>query len=417
MATPTYTNQNLRDLLNGRIKGKRVKLVDVDNVLNSAVRIVKNDVDLRGAIRRSTLAPNLFDDIYSYTLPTDVDKFIDIIPQVKAERKPEWDFVTEEYFERNKEVRENLVAIGHDDQDRNLLLSRVVKDSRVTLGQLESPTGDGDTWAGFGTTNDSDIKADEDDFVSGNGAVRFQDDTADLAGTTVGIQNKGLDAVDLSKYLARGSVFVRGRLTTGDTNILQLNVRLGSDTSNYYTISDSTTNENVPFKTGWNLVRLDLSGKTATASPVDTAIDYAAIYWTKTAGQHINDTDYGFDLIVVAKGQIHDLLYYSRYLWQTSAGAYQENTSATTDRLNVFEDELELVLTKAAELAFLELSDENGWKQAQAMYGSVEDGKGMVGAYMRKHPSQAMILLESTYEFATVPINVRGEFSDTNLDS
>lgn len=417
MATPTYTNQNLRDLLNGRIKGKRAKLVDVDNVLNSAVRIVKNDVDLRGAIRRSTLAPNIFDDIYSYTLPTDADKIVDLIPQVKAERKPEWDFVTQEYFERNKEVRENLVSVGHDDLDRTLLISRVVKDSRVTLAELESPTGDGDTWVGFGTTNDTDVKQDQEDYVSGNGAVRFQDDTADLAGTTVGIQNKGLTAVDLSSYLGRGSIFVRGRLTTGDTNVTQLNVRLGSDTSNYYTVSDSTTNQNTPFATGWNLVRLDLSGKTATGSPSDTAMDYVAVYWTKTAGQHINDTDYGFDLVVVAKGQIHDLLYYSRYLWQNSSGTYQENTSATTDRINLFNDELELILIKGAELAFLELGDENGWKQAQAMYGDPMKGTGMVGQYQMNHPSQAMILLEPSYEFSTAPINVRGELSDTNTDS
>src|SRR3990167_7010274 len=403
MATPTYTNQNLRDLLNGRIKGKRVKLVDVDNVLNSAVRIVKTDVDLRGSIRRATLAPNIFDDIYSYTLPTDADKLIDIIPQVKAERKPEWDFVTEEYFERNKEVRENLVAFGHDDLDRTLLLSRIVKDSRVTLAQLESLTGYNDTWAGFGTTNDSDVKADEDDYVSGNGAVRFQDDTADLAGTTVGIQNKGLDAANLSSYLARGSIFVRGRLTTGDTNILQLNMRVGSDTSNYYTVSDSNTNQNTPFATGWNLVRLDLSGKTTTASPVDTAIDYLAVYWTKTAGQHINDTDYGFDLVLVAKGQIHDLLYYSRYLWQTSSGTYQENTTATTDRINLFEDELELVLTKAWELAAIELRDYDDVKVAQGMYGNPLQGTGLIGQYQMNHPSQAMILVEQSYEFSTAP--------------
>lgn len=409
MAQPTYTRTNMRDVLNSRVHGKLSNLIDANEILNSAVRFVINDADLRGSKRRAILAPNVFDDVYSYTLPTDVkgNKLIDVIPQVKLARKPDWDLVPEDYFERLKEYRDNLISIADDDLDRRLLISRVVQSKKLVLGEMESLTGDGDTWVGFGTTNDSDVKQDQNDYISGNASLRFQDDTADLAGTTVGIQNKGLGATNLSEYLAGGSVFVRGRLTTGDTNITQLNVRLGSDTSNYYAISDSTTNENTPFATGWNLVRLDLSGKTATASPVDTAIDYAAVYWTKTAGQHINDTNYGFDILIVAKGQIHDLVYYSRYLWQTTGGTYQENSSANTDRINVFNDEFELIITKAWELAAIELRDYDDVKLARVIYDDARI------KYELMNPSEAMILLQPSYEFETAPVNYRGSTNDS----
>src|SRR3990167_4983444 len=145
-STPTYTEQNLRDLLNSRVHGKLNNLIDADEILNSSVRFVLNDIDLRGSKRRTTLAPNLLDDNYSYTLPSDVkgNKLIDIIPQVKHEYKPDWDLVPEDYFERMKESRDNLVSLADDDHDRRLLVSRVVNDKSATLGQFEDVNGDGD---------------------------------------------------------------------------------------------------------------------------------------------------------------------------------------------------------------------------------------------------------------------------------
>lgn len=410
MATPTYTRTNMRSLLNSRVHGKLDNLIDADEILNSAVRIVLGDIDIRSSKRRATLAPNVFDNNYSYTLPTDVkgNRIIDLIPQVKYERKPKWDLVTEDYFEREKEYRENLIAIADDDLDRRLLISRIVKDESVVIAQFETINGDGDTWSGFGTTNDSDVKTDADDYVEGNGAVRFQDDTSDLAGTTVGIQNKGLDSIDLSNFMSKGSAFVKARLVTGDTNITQLNLIIGSDTSNYYTISDSTTNENGSFVNGWNNVRLDLSNKIATGSPVDTAFDYVALYWTKTAGQHINDTDYGFDNLVIAKGQIHDLLYYSRYWWRNSSGTYLENSSANTDYLNASNDELELVITKAQELASIELRDYDDFKIAKTNYKEQKD------SYLANNPSEALVLIEQYHDFSTAPINYKGFVNDTS---
>src|SRR3990167_4119646 len=125
--TPTYTEQNLRDLLNSRVHGKLNNLIDPDEILNSSVRFVLNDN-------------------YSYTLPVDVkgNKVIDIIPQVKHEYKPDWDLVPEDYFERMKERRENLISLADDDHDRRLLVSRVVNDKSATLGQFEDVNGDGD---------------------------------------------------------------------------------------------------------------------------------------------------------------------------------------------------------------------------------------------------------------------------------
>ena len=395
MSAGVYTRTNLQDRLNSMIGGKNGQLLSLENLFNSAVRYVLTDMDLRGTKRNAVLAPNLFNDIYDYTLPTDTKKIIDILPQTERGEMTEWDLVSEEEFDRKKNRLDNLVAISDDDMVRRLKISRRVSDRAVILGRLESPTGDGDTWSAFGGVVDTDIKKDGDNYVKGIASLRFSGDGSN-GDTNAGIQNKGLDAEDLSEYLATGSIFVRGRLTTGDTNIKQLNVRIGSDTSNYYQISDSTTNENTAFETGWNLVRLDLSGKSTTGTPVDTAIDYVAAFWSKDSDAHSSDTDYAFDHIEIKKGIIHYLLYYTRYVWQTTTTAvYKENSTAATDTLSLYNDEVELVLAKAYELASIELKDKDGIKIARELY------KDQKKSYLMDHPSEAKILVSMPYEFAS----------------
>jgi hypothetical protein len=409
MAAGVYTRTNLTDRLNSLTGGKNNQLLSLENLMNSAVRFVINDIDLRGTKRNALLAPNLFDDIYDYTLPSDTKKIIDIQPQVDRAEMTEWDLVTEDEFDRKKTRLNNLITITDDDMVRRLRVSRRVDGSTVVLAQLESLGGDGDTWAGFGGVNDSDIKKDGNDFLKGSASLRFS--AAAGTDTAIGIQNKGLTANDLSEYLANGSIFVRGRLTTGDTNIKQLNVRLGSDTTNYYTVTDSTTNENIAFETGWNLVRLDLSGKTTTGSPVDTAIDYVAAFWSTDSDAHASDTDWAFDHITINKGKIHRLLYYSRFVWQTTSTAvYKENSTVATDTLSLYNDEIEMIIAKAWELASYELGNKDKAVLAKNLYN---DSKK---AYKVDHPSEAKILVSMPYEMGTV-VGSRANQQSNRLDS
>lgn len=414
----TYTQQNLIDFLNSRIGGKGDQLLSKQGILNSAARILVNDIDLRGTKRNAVLAPNLFNDIYDYTLPGDTKKIIDVQAQVDRQELTEWDLVTEEEFDRKKTRLSNLITITDDDMVRRLRISHRVDDKAVILGRMESLNGDGDTWVGYASTgdsdgqavNDSDVKKDGDDYIKGGASLRFSDN-GDTTAVSVGLENAGIDAVDLSGYLARGSVFVRARLTMGDTNITQLTVRLGSDSDNYYSVSDSTTNENLAFQTGWNLVRLDLSGKTTTGTPVDTAIDYVAAFWTKSVNTHLTDTDYAFDHIEVKRGVIHSLLYYSRFVWQTTGtGVYKENSDTTTDTISLYNDEVELLLLKATELASLELGNTEKLTLARQMY---TDAKKQ---YQIDHPSEAKILVSMPYELATVVGTGAGQFNN-RLDS
>jgi len=355
------------------------------------------------------------DEQWDYALPDDVkaDRIIDFVPQntdTRGEHET-YDLVPPEEFDRRKRSEKGLFTIIDDDLTRILRVSADVDDQTITISDFNTKNAGGDTWDAFGGAVDSDIKTDNDDFVEGEGSIRFQADTTNTTDTTIGVENSGLDADDLSAFLARGSVFVDGKLTIADTGIHQVSVRLGSDSNNYYQIDDSTTNDSGTFQAGWNKIRWDMTNKTATGSPVDTAITYAAIFWsrdtTTTALLHLNDTDWGFDNLMIKRGKYYSLDYYSRYAWADTAVVYKENSTTDSDALQVQNDELELVMAKAAEKAAQYLRD-----NTDAAYWATEYER-LKNAYRMSHPSRARVLT-STYHYLE---SLEGNRSQLERDS
>lgn len=408
----TYSYSLLQRLLNTKIHGRRTNLntsgdTNIErDLINSAVRIALSDIDFRGNIRESVLTPNLMDNQWDYSLPADVksDRIIDFRPQITDSRGEEerYNFVSPEEFDRRKGVEKGIYTILNDDLTRVLRVSADVEDETLQISTLDDTSAGGGRWRSFDTdaVNDSDIKTDGEDYIEGSGAIRFQTDTTDSTDSAVGIENDSLTSFDASEYLARGSAFVNARLTTYDTGIHQLTLRIGSDSNNYYQVSDSTQNDCSPFQAGWNKVRLDLSGKSTVGSPTDSAMRYAAMFWsrdtTTTALLHLNDTDWGFDDLKLKNGKYYNLSYYTRYAWMDTAFALAENSSHDSHALMVENDELEVIMAKAAELASNFLRDENDEKKYALEYEKQKN------KYLMNNPSQANVITSSYHRFASL---------------
>lgn len=409
----TYDYLLLRRILNTKIHGRITNLESGDtgdtslprDLLNSAVRTTLSDLRLRGTIREATLTPNLFDNIYDYALPNDVvaDAIIGLRPQVTDSRGEfeTYDLVSRDEFDRRKKVETGIYTIIDDDLTRILRVSAEVDDETLSVSSMEDTA-----WGTFDTdaVNDSDVKVDADDFIEGAGSIRFQTDTGDSTDTAVGVQNDSITDFDISPYLARGSAFVNAKLTVADTGIHQITLRLGSDSDNYYQISDSNQNDCSAFVTGWNKIRWDLQNKTTTGTPVDTAINYAAIFWsrdtTTTALLHLNDTDWGFDDLILKRGKYYLLSYYSRFWWQDTALALSENSTHDSHALTVQNDELEVVMAKAAEMASGYLRDQEDQKYWRNEYERLKQ------VYLMNHPSEAGV--KTTHRY-----NLNAQFSES----
>ena len=90
-------------------------------------------------------------------------------------------------------------------------------------------------------------------------------------------------------------------------------------------------------------------------------------------------------------------IYYSKFLWQTTATvAYKENSTATTDTLSLDMEELELILLKSLILAAWELRDYDDVKIAKQFYDEKRK------EYQMSYPSESMILMSQPYEFGTM---------------
>lgn len=412
----TYSYSLVRRILNGMIHNRADNLnsgsdTNVErDLINRGVRDALSEIEFRGNIRETILTPSLSDCQWEYSLPTDfkADNLIDLRPQ--SDTRGEWDefhLVSPREFDRRKRVERNIATILNDDLTRTLRVSSNIDNTSTQVSSMEDTN-----WRTFDTdgVNDSDVKVDNDDFLEGVGSIRFQTDTTDTTDSTVGVQNTVITTFDISSYLARGQAFVDAKLTTADTGIHQITLRLGSDSSNYYQISDSNQNDCTAFVAGWNRIRWDLNNKTTVGTPADTAIDYAAIFWsrdtTTTALLHLNDTDWGFDNLRLVRGKYYSLSYYTRLVWQDTTLALFENSTHDSHALMLQNDELKPVMLKIAEYASHNLRD----KEDELKYAN--DFKEAKQEYQLKNPSQSDVLTSDYYNFG-----FEGEDINTDNDT
>jgi len=374
-----YSYDDVKSAVNSRLHNKIGVSDSIRASLNTAIRQVWAEVDIQSSKRRSALSPRLFENVYTYTAPTDLKgkRIVDIRPQIKDTGKPEWLMVTSEQFERNKTSHDNLLAIDDYDDVRKLRISVDTGEDSMVISQLDSLTSGGGTWVLFG--DGTNLTADTDNYVYGNGSINW--DISAAGGTTAGIQNTGLTSFDITDYLTVGSAFLGVDLSSA-TDVTNLKLRLQSSAGNYYEMTATTSNEGNAFVSGWQLVRWDFSGKTTTGTPDDDAMTASVMYMTKAVGK-VSETDYRFDYLVLRKGEIWNVHYYSKYPWQTAAASYIENSTVDTDLLNVAADEYNLVLEKCVEQIGYNIREYDDAMIAKRNYAELKD------LYQAKYPSES----------------------------
>jgi hypothetical protein len=215
------------------------------------------------------------------------------------------------------------------------------------LNDFNSITANG-TWAAGGDA--TGLIADDINYVSGSASLRFN-----LSGATTSgyIENSTFTAVDLSDEEDVGALFLWVYLPSSITSV---DLRWGSDSSNYWNKTVTSTHESLAFQTGWNLLRFDWDTATETGTPDSSSVDYARITITYD-GNAMNNIR--IDKLVARLGEVWEIEYYSKYLFSSSAGTWQETVSADTDTVNLDTESYNLLLNKCAEFAAHQQAAEN----------------------------------------------------------
>lgn len=382
-----YTYSQLRGRINGGIKGKVGILVGDRELINSVARQVTADVDLRSMRRRTPMSPNLFSKVFEYLAPTDIKDYgiINITPQTQA-KAPDYRLVPSEEFRRRQDS--TTMAIEDFDLGRKILVNAAVNDSMLTISPLDSTTSGGGTWAGFG--DGTNLRADTDQYVSEGGSLRW--DISAAAGTTAGIVNTAVNSYNMTDYLqGNGAAFVWVYITS-ITNLTNFIIRLGDSASVYYQKTTTTQSDGTAFVAGWNLLRFDLTSLTTSGTPSITTSRYVAIYMTKTAAK-VSETDYRFDSIVLRRGVVNRLQYYSKYPWVSAAGTRLENSTANDDVLTADTTEFELYVMKGIELAGQEVDEFDASDRAAKKYEIAKK------SYCFNNPSEAQTMISIYADF------------------
>ena len=76
---------------------------------------------------------------------------------------------------------------------------------------------------------------------------------------------------------------------------------------------------------------------TENGTVTDATVDSVRLIQTKSSGKL--DDGYRFDDVRLHSGEIFNILYYSRFGWQSSAGTFLEDSTADTDALNAETEE------------------------------------------------------------------------------
>lgn len=372
----TVLISDFKTRLQSKIHGSSLnKVQDVYNLIYEGAGNFLLRVDPQETIRSSLLSNALYDQVYNYTAPTDLkgDKIIDFRPQANRTAGDNFNSVFSEEFDRNK--INNDFTVEHKNGFKTLRISKSLY-AGVTLNDSNTTTDNG-TWAA--TASASNLTADTYYKLSGTASLRF--DLA-AAGSSGYIENSTMTAVDASTIKNNGAIFVPVYLSTA-ANITSVALRWGSSSANYYSVTVTTTTDGTAFVDGWNILRFDWYNLTPTGTPDDEAINYLRLTF---AYNGTATPSCRFDNIVARRGELYETIYYSKYLFRSSAGTWKDKPTADDDYIVLDTDGMNCLLYEVAELVGQELQGEDATFDITYLSQNKKDAWG---TYSNSYKSQS----------------------------
>jgi len=363
------------------------KIPNIYGMINRAARTVLLDVDPKET-QRIVQMPQIFNEVYDYAIPVDLkgDGIIDL--RLPAGRTPYQIFsqTYAETFDANKLISfANKIYTQWNTGIKTIRVEAPFLPSGVQLTDTGSITG----WAA--TVGASSITLDQTNNVAGGGAIVFNL----LAGSGSGyIETSTLTPVDLTNYVNIATGFLWVYMPTG-ASITNIDVRWGTDSSNYYNYTATVTQQGTAFVNGWNLIALPWVSATKVGTPTNTSYKYVRV--TPTYNSTLQ-TGFKICNLVFTNGYFFDIQYYSKYMFRNPAtNAFVEKvTDATFNNylINLDTDSYNLLFNKTA--FFIAQSLQGADASYDATYWDSEYQKSLK-RYQAQNPSERKLKRESYY--------------------
>jgi hypothetical protein len=264
----------------------------------------------------------LFPGLEENALPSDFMALIE--PQKPyGNHSPHFTHTTSRQFAHWPYGRITSIRFEHENA---FLLAQDCSQGGNTFNSCDSLTADG-TWAITG--DGSALAVDEELKTQGSGSLRF---LVTPSGGSTTLTCTGMTAYNMTDYLTQGRFGLNLYCPTGNTTaISSVQVRVGSDASNYYQMTATTRHRGDTILTSWGKISFETATKTTTGTPDDDNIDYFQVVITH--GLTGVSGTYRLDDLFFTIGTYYELPYYSRNNIKSAANVYQRRVTADDDTL------------------------------------------------------------------------------------
>lgn len=380
------TIQNANDDLAGMIHGGSTnKITNLLTLHWRAGRNIISKIDPLGTMRRVNLPNTIYDDVFDYGLPSDFKEIIDLRPQVNRNTSDNFTGRFSEPFDLRKNIENNMVQILSEEAVRKIRIKKNIFPTPILVNAMNDLTENG-TWSASGTA--TNVQQDTLFKVSGSGSIRF-----DAVATGDGIKNNSMEQVDLTDHDEVSRWFLWVYLPDASL-ATSISFTWGNDlTTNFWTGVNATTQfDGTAFRDGWNQVSFLWEDATETGTVDPTTIDSLRITYNGTPQNNIR-----VDEVTSSIGEIFEIVYYSKFLWRTSANVFIEQPTTDDDIVNLDEDAYNIYVNELAYLATQQLQGEDSTFDknffSEELYGSKVRGKnkpGLYEIYNKRHPSERL---------------------------
>ena len=322
--------------------------------------------ELENDLQNATYSLNFLDTVNYYKVTTAVADLLEGADLRREKDLQDYTFAPKSARELAEEIgqgaTESSWSIERRDSDTYLVVNHSPTHSAKQVADFDSKSSGGGTWAldttnGDGTTLTVDVV----EFKQGSASLNFDADVSQSGNNKIEIGNTTLNSMDLGVYEDLSSWLFEAYIPDV-TNYTGFTLYWGSDTSNYWSATVTTDVDGSDWVAGWNTVKIDWAGATATSSPDVSAIDYMQIDFNYGAGQG-DDTDFRVDHLRLARPEKLTFHYLSWNVGTNTGGTDITVFAATTDVpyfSGMYDQYKYPVAHKAAEIIFrsLRLKDE-----------------------------------------------------------
>lgn len=299
----------------------------------------------------------LFNGVNEYPLNSDCIG-IGMLERPYAELSPRFDHTSPKEFVHY--IHGNLTAFKFN-KETMFLNVNYASGVKAMLHNCDTYDGNG-TWAVSG--DGSAIATDKQYVAEGEGSTRAT--VTGATGTTV-FTNSTMSGVDITDYLINSYAFI-DLFNPNDLQITSIQLRLGSDASNYYQMTATTRFNGGNILQGFGLIGFDMSSKTTSGTPGTISYIRIAITHNVAASGQMR-----IDNIFISQATYFRLPYYSKFNVKTSGGTYQEKVTDISDTMLCPHEATEAYTFKVMEFCAVEkLKDVNLANYAQSQLAPIE---------------------------------------------